>query len=111
MPRLTADQRSSVKGAYNTAGVSLVVSAFGSTDTPTSAGADPTSVAQNLANFVSQYNFDGVDVDCEDLTAYSKGDGSAENWFITFTSVLRSDLQSGAILTHARASSPFSIYR
>jgi len=99
--QLTAEQRSTAKAAYSAAGISLIVSAFGSTDTPTSAGANPTTTAQNLAAFVSQYGLDGVDVDYEDLNAFNKGDGSAENWLITFTTALRAALPSGAILTHA----------
>jgi chitinase len=51
---------------------------------------------------VSQNDLDGVDVDYEDLNAFNAGDGSAENWLITFTTALRSALPSGAILTHAR---------
>lgn len=35
---LTAAQRSTVKAQYAAAGISLMVSAFGSTDTPTSCG-------------------------------------------------------------------------
>jgi len=99
--QLTAAQRSTAKAAYKNAGISLVVSAFGSTDTPTSAGANPTTTAQKLAAFVSQYGLDGVDVDYEDLNAFNKGDGSAENWLITFTTALRAALPQGAILTHA----------
>ena len=100
---LTASQRSIIKSAYSAAGISLIVSAFGSTDKPTSSGADPTSTAQRLADFVSHYDLDGVDVDYEDLDAFDKGDGSAEKWLITFTTTLRSGLAPGAILTHARA--------
>jgi hypothetical protein len=100
--QLTAAKRKSVKSAYHAAGISLIVSAFGSTDAPTSTGADPKSTAQRLAKYVSQYNLDGVDVDYEDFNAFEKGDGSAEKWLITFTTALRSALPGGAILTHAR---------
>lgn len=36
--QLTAAQRTSVKSTYNAAGISVIVSAFGATDTPTTAG-------------------------------------------------------------------------
>jgi chitinase len=51
--------------SYHDAGISLIVSAFGSTDTPTTNRHDPTTVANNLAAFVLKYNLDGVDIDYE----------------------------------------------
>jgi hypothetical protein len=57
--------RASIKTSYHNAGISLIVSAFGSTDAPTSAGYDPTTVANNLAAFVLKYDLDGVDIDYE----------------------------------------------
>jgi hypothetical protein len=92
----------SVRSDYHSAGISLIVSAFGSTDAPTSTGADPKSTARKLAKYVSQYNLDGVDVDYEDFNAFDRGDGSAEKWLIAFTTALRSALPQGAILSHAR---------
>ena len=59
---------------YHNAGIALMVSAFGSTDSPTSNGADPTQTAQNLASWVKKYGLDGVDIDYEgefqDFLAY-----------------------------------------
>ena len=43
----------------------MIVSAFGSTEAPTSSGTDPTDVANTIASFVQTYNLDGVDVDYE----------------------------------------------
>ena len=63
--QLTAAQRSSVKAQYAAAGISLVVSAFGSTDAPTSTGVDPTSIANTMAAWVKEFDLDGIDVDCE----------------------------------------------
>lgn len=63
--QLSASQRASVKSQYNAAGISLVVSLFGSTDTPTSSGADPIATANTMAAWVIQYGLDGVDVDYE----------------------------------------------
>ena len=40
-----------------------MVSAFGATEFPTSAGADPTVCANKLADFVKKNNFDGADLD------------------------------------------------
>ena len=85
------------------AGISLLVSAFGSTEAPTSSGADPTDTANTMAAWVIEYDLDGIDVDYEDFDAINAGDGSAESWLTTFTQVLRDQLPQGQyILTHAR---------
>jgi len=79
-----------------------MVSAFGSTDAPTSTGQNPTTLATTIANFVIEYNLDGVDVDYEDFNAINSGTGSAETWLVTFTNALRAKLPSGQfIITHA----------
>jgi chitinase len=57
--------RASTKASYNDAGISLIVTAFGSTDTPTTSGYDPTTVANDLAAYVLEYDLDGVDIDYE----------------------------------------------
>jgi len=63
--RLDDATRASIKSSYRNAGISLIVSAFGSSDTPTTGGYDPTTVANNLAAFVLEYDLDGVDIDYE----------------------------------------------
>jgi chitinase len=60
-----------VKSSYNAAGIKLIVSAFGSTDAPTSAGADPVATANTMAAWVIKYGLDGIDVDYEVMFAYS----------------------------------------
>ena len=62
---LTAAQRSSIKSQYAAAGIKLMVSAFGSTDVPTSSGVDPIATANTMAAWVKQYSLDGIDVDYE----------------------------------------------
>lgn len=62
---LSAATRSSIKSQYSAAGISLMVSAFGSTDAPTSSGYDPVATANTMANFVKTYSLDGIDVDYE----------------------------------------------
>jgi hypothetical protein len=42
-----------------------MVSAFGSTDAPTSSGVDPVAIANTMAAWVKQYELDGIDVDYE----------------------------------------------
>lgn len=113
---MTADQRSTVKKQYKDAGVALIVSAFGETDTPTSNGADPTTTAQDLAKFVTgelrssccnlgfdtgvDFDLDGIDVDYEDFDAMKSG--TAEAWLTTFTKAARDALPQGDyILSHA----------
>ncbi|KZP22442.1 glycoside hydrolase family 18 protein [Athelia psychrophila] len=79
---LTAAQRTAIKTDYNNAGISLVVSAFGSTDTLVSSGANPTMrlTAQNLAAWVKTLGMAGVGVDFKELATFNGGVGSAENW-------------------------------
>lgn len=62
---LSASDRSTLKSQYAAAGISLMVSVFGSTDTPTSSGADPTDTANTFAAWVQEYDLDGIDVDYE----------------------------------------------
>lgn len=101
--------RSSYLTSYHDAGISLIVSAFGSTDAPTSEGYDPTTIANDLAAFVLKYNLDGVDIDYEDFNAMNAENGSAETWLTTFTKALRAKLPQGQyILTHAPVAPWFS---
>jgi GH18 family chitinase len=62
---LTDAQRTTLKSQYAAAGVKLMVSAFGSSDVPTTSGADPVATANTMAAFVKQYQLDGIDVDYE----------------------------------------------
>ncbi|CDO76422.1 Glycoside Hydrolase Family 18 protein [Trametes cinnabarina] len=99
---LSADARAAKKSEYSQAGINIIVSAFGSTDTPTTSGADPVGTANTMAQFVLTNALDGIDVDYEDLEAMNKGDGAAEAWVTTFTQTLRQTLPQGQfILTHA----------
>jgi len=63
--------RAAVKAKYAAAGVKLIVSAFGSTETPTSSGLDPIGAATTMGNWVKQYGLDGIDVDYEVKTSHS----------------------------------------
>jgi len=102
-------ERSTIKGQYSAAGISIIVSLFGSTETPTTSGADPVDTANKMAAWVKQYNLDGVDVDYEDFQAMNVGDGKAEKWLTSFTQQLRTQLPQGSyILTHAPVATWFS---
>ncbi|KAJ7247665.1 glycoside hydrolase [Mycena haematopus] len=106
---LTAAQRATVKSQFAAAGIKLMVSAFGSTDVPTSSGVNPVTMATTMANWVVQYNLDGIDVDYEDFNAFDAGTGAAENWLISFTTQLRTILPQGSyIITHAPVAPWFS---
>jgi len=52
-----------LKKLYNDKGMKILVSAFGATEFPTSAGKDPIATANQLAQFVLKNNVDGVDID------------------------------------------------
>lgn len=83
--------------AYNNAGKKIIVSAFGSTEFPTSSE-DPVACAQKLGQFVLTNNLDGADIDYEDNNAMNNGLGL--DWLVSFTKTLRSVLP-GYIITHA----------
>ncbi|EIW77991.1 glycoside hydrolase family 18 protein [Coniophora puteana RWD-64-598 SS2] len=107
--QLDATTRQSTKAEYKAAGIKLMVSAFGSTEQPTTGGADPVATADNLATFVTQNDLDGVDIDYEDFQAINLKDGSAENWLIKFTTELRKKLPAGQYtFTHAPVAPWFS---
>ena len=83
---------------YNDAGVSIMISAFGAAEYPTTKGLDPVTCAQKLGDYVNLNNYDGVDVDYEDNEAMNKGTG--EQWVILFMKHLRK-LLPYHIITHA----------
>jgi hypothetical protein len=56
---LDAATRTSIINSYHASGISLMVSAFGSTDAPTSSGADPVATANKIASFVKTYGVSG----------------------------------------------------
>ncbi|KAI0065523.1 glycoside hydrolase [Artomyces pyxidatus] len=117
---ISSSDRSTIKSQYASAGIKLLVSAFGSTDAPTSEGEDPVALANTMAAWVKQYDLDGIDVDYEagsgrlkiivrlldvplqDFNAFDGSSGSAEPWLESFTKQLRVNLPQGTyILTHA----------
>lgn len=92
--------RQQVIADYHAAGIALMVSAFGSTDSPTMNGVDPTTCAQKLAAWVVKYSLDGVDIDYEDMPAMNSN--RAEKWLITFQKELRRLLPEGQyLISHA----------
>ncbi|KAG1869307.1 glycoside hydrolase family 18 protein [Suillus tomentosus] len=114
---LTAAQRSSILSEYDAAGISLIVSLFGSTETPTSSGYSPIDTANTMAAWVIEYGLQGVDIDYEaccmmsdnDFAAFDAGTGAAEQWLGNFTTQLRTQLPQGQyILTHAPVAPWFS---
>jgi hypothetical protein len=93
--QLDAATRAKVISDYHNAGIAIMVSAFGSTDAPTSVGADPVDTANTMAAWVKKYGLDGIDVDYEDFNAINDGTGKAEDWLIDFTRQLRKQLPAG----------------
>jgi chitinase len=94
-----ASYRQQILDEYHAAGIALMVSAFGSTDSPTTNGADPTATAQKLAAWVKQYGLDGVDIDYEDMSAMNSN--QAESWLVTFQKELRNQLPEPFLISHA----------
>ena len=84
--------------------MSLVVSAFGETELPTTQGLDPAATANTMAQFVLSNDVDGIDVDWEETTLVTDPtkSGVGEAWLATFTQTLRQTLPQGQfILSHA----------
>ncbi|TDL19818.1 glycoside hydrolase family 18 protein [Rickenella mellea] len=101
--------RNALKAQYKAAGIKVVVTAFGDSDTPTTHKADPVKTANDMAAWVHQYHLDGIDIDYEDFDAINAGNGKAEAWLIAFTKQLRVQLpQPTYILTHAPVAPWFS---
>jgi hypothetical protein len=67
--------RTTLLGLFHAKGIKLMVSAFGSTELPTSQGIDAVTCGNNIANYVIKNNLDGVDVDWEDTAAFQSGIG------------------------------------
>lgn len=99
--QLDESQRASIKQSYHDAGIKIVLSLFGATEQPVSQGFNPDDVAKRAADFVKQYDLDGIDVDFEDLNAFNTGAG-AEDFIIQLTKTLRQELPTPQYtLTHA----------
>ncbi|KAF8550425.1 hypothetical protein OG21DRAFT_1487780 [Imleria badia] len=99
---LSQSQRISYLDEYNKAGISVIVSAFGETDTPTSSGTNAVAIADKIASWVKEYGLQGVDVDYDDFGAFDGSGATAEPWLIFLTQQLRKKLPQGEyILSHA----------
>ncbi|KZV72386.1 glycoside hydrolase family 18 protein [Peniophora sp. CONT] len=106
--QLSDSERKAAKKAYNDAGISVIVSAFGETESPTTDGTDPTDTANTMAEWVIKYDLDGIDVDYEDFDAFNKG-SAAQTWLNTFTKTLRKKLPAGQYtISHAPVAPWFS---
>jgi hypothetical protein len=51
-----ATQRAKIISDYHARGISIIVAAFGDSESPTGAGKDPVQVAKTMADFVKRYN-------------------------------------------------------
>jgi hypothetical protein len=98
--QLSAQERTDILASYHSAGIVIMASAFGSTDTPTTDGVDPVAAAMSVADFVIEFDLDGIDVDYEDTTALFSG--GAVDWLIAFTQTLRAALPADSLMSHAR---------
>jgi chitinase len=105
--QLDSATRQSYLDSIHAAGKKLLISAFGATEFPTTAGVDPTTSAKNLAAIVKKYGFDGADIDWEDDSAMQGGTG--EQWLITFQKALRAELPSGQYLISHAPQAPYFI--
>ncbi|KAJ7846297.1 glycoside hydrolase family 18 protein [Mycena leptocephala] len=94
-----ASMNAAQRQEYKDAGITVLVSLFGATPTPTTSNWNPTDTANIAATWIKANGVDGADVDYEDTLAMSAGKGEA--WVITFTTELRKQLGDKFIITHA----------
>ncbi|PWZ02293.1 glycoside hydrolase [Testicularia cyperi] len=96
----SAADRKWFKSRYAGAGIKLMVSVFGATDTPQSLGKNATTLGKTIAKFVKTNGLDGVDVDYEEMGLFAEG--KSASWLIELTKSLRAELPSpDYIITHA----------
>ncbi|KIK52437.1 glycoside hydrolase family 18 protein [Collybiopsis luxurians FD-317 M1] len=94
------EERVAAKSQYKAAGISLIVSAFGSNQNPTTWKIDPIAMADKMADWVIKYDLDGIDVNYEDFNAIAVG--TAGEWVVKFTKQLRTKLAKETyIVTYA----------
>ncbi|KAH7107496.1 glycoside hydrolase [Auriculariales sp. MPI-PUGE-AT-0066] len=106
---LDAGKRKEILDSYHAAGKKIRVAAFGATEFPLMSGGDPTTIGNNLAAFVKQYELDGVDIDYEDSASFESATGGGEEFLITLTKVLREQLPSPQyVISHAPQSPYFT---
>lgn len=65
--------QSFLKEEYAKKGKSILVRAFGSAESPTTANLDAKTCAKNLASFIKTNQFDGADINYQDNTAFNNG--------------------------------------
>jgi hypothetical protein len=83
----TQEIQKNIMQKYHAHGIKVIVSAFGATEFPTTAGMDATTCGHKLGQFVLDNNLDGADADWEDNGALEQGIG--EQWLIDFTKAVR----------------------
>ena len=99
--RTKNEVRTMIKEKYSSQGVKILVNVFSGFEYPTTAGFKAEEVAINLAQFVINFNFDGVDIDYQDSFAFRNGKG--EQWLINFTNKLKNLLPTHLIVHTASA--------
>ncbi|EJD48754.1 glycoside hydrolase [Auricularia subglabra TFB-10046 SS5] len=96
------ETRQFILDQYHAAGKTIRVTLFGSTDFPLQIGANPVTIANEVAAFVKNNQLDGVDIDYEDSPSFENPNGGGEQFLITLTTALRQQLPAGQyIISHA----------
>ena len=94
--------RTSLLNEYHKNGVKILISAFGATSFPTTQNIPATACGENLAQYVIDMQFDGVDLDYEDNAAMEQG--TAVPWLIEMTEAMLKKFKATGrkyIITHA----------
>ena len=97
---LTDSERTALKQTYRDADIRLTFTCFGGLDQrPAWTVDDATAMAHDIATFVKQYQFDGVDVDFEAFTYIASDQPDAITFLITLFRALRQALPRPYILS------------
>ncbi len=94
--------RNSLLEAYHAQGARVLISAFGATQFPTTEGISATACGENLAQFVIDYQLDGVDLDYEDNAAMESG--TSVPWLVEMTNAMLKKFKASGkryIILHA----------
>ena len=99
-----AQIRAKIKQLYASKGIKLFLGVFGTVELPAFLY-DATKCAESLANYATDYSYDGVDINWNDIFSFNMG--RAEAWLSTFTLALNR-IAPKLIITHSPLATYFS---
>merc|ERR1719474_1540191 len=97
-----AQLRAGIKQLYALEGIDICISAFGGADHQMGNGGNAVTIAQALAQYGQDYDYDCYDIDWEEAYyGYFSATAYGEQWLCELTDTLYSTLAAGQYITHA----------